>query len=949
MAIELKIEKKDLSESDELLIQKCLDNTKKYKIFGEEQRSRLEIELNTIINMGFSDYFLIVQDFLDVGRRVGYMPDERIEYLKEHVYEMSIKEMNDYINADQSYPGLTIGPGRGSAVGSIVSFLLGITSVEPLSNGLLFERFLNVERVSMPDIDSDLSKSEYEYGVRDIVIEYVSKKYGKNAICGITTPSTLGAKSGVRNLARIAGARVISEKSLSKQEAETVKKKYLDLAANICAKIPNDPNTTFKQKVEGEKTLGEYLLDYFKDEPEATQIIDLSIKLEGLNVNFGMHACGKIIYPGDARADFPLMKDMESGIWKLQEDAETAEKYGLLKMDFLGLKNLNVITKTARLVYKNFGIKLDLLNLPEDKDVYKEVFSKGKTLAIFQFESAGMRNMLRKFCPESFSDLVLLVACYRPGPMQYLDGIIERKHGGKLDDESAIGNIVQIQDIVRNTYQAIVYQEQVQQIFRTLAGYSLGQADLVRRAMGHKKKDVLDKEKQAFLYGDSDRNIKGCEANGIDIIYASKLFEEMGDFAKYAFNKSHAAAYAKIAYITGYLKYHYPTEFYTSVLEFTDDINKYAERIAEAKDFGVIVHGPDIIKSSNKFTGKDNEIYFGFSGIKGIGGIHIKDRNFATFADFIATTDLGDKEIDTLVRCGAFDEKVKNRKAILEVLPDFLKEKEIIKKQNKVIDTYSSMLSDIENGIELDRKRYKITTKSLPTKAKLQEKVELSQKAIQEANNNLHQIVIPCEQVVDDIETNLETEKTLLGMYASGHPLDAYGTPQDYRCIPIADLEETPAKELDTIYGKVTKLKMLTQKKDRRDMCVFTLSDQTGEIDCCCFANSYELCGSNIREGAVVKLLGRKTLRKGEDDAFQFILTTKANAAVRIYDKKGSYYLSIPGIEEWGNIKSLALQYVVASGHPLFAFDEMTGTVYKTNLRVNESILKNRLFSIRIA
>lgn len=542
---ELVIEKKDLSSVDKLLIKKSIDGIPwRYKLFDEDKTKRLEYELNTIINMGFSDYFLVVQDFLDTGRKIGHMPDERIDYLKTHIYDMTLQEMHDYIEADQSYPGMTVGPGRGSAAGSIVAYLLGITNIDPIENGLLFERFLNVERVSMPDIDSDYSKSEFAYGVRDMVIESAVKKYGRNAICGIATPSTLAARGAIKELGRIAGAKKIYELGLKDKspEAEKIKKDYLNIVSQIQKFVPTTPGTTFLGKLDPDDqnslTLSEMLHSEFANSPVHLEIIKMAEKLEGVNINYGMHACGKIVYPGDIRNEYALMKDAESGIWKLQIDAEKAEEAGLLKIDFLGLKNLNIITKTARLIYKNYGINLDLDNIPEDPKVYKNIFAKANTYSVFQFESPGMRNMLKRFGPEKFSDIVLLVACYRPGPLKYLDSIIKRKHGKNVGSDSAIMKIKEIHSIVESTYFAIVYQEQVQQVFRTLAGYSLGQADLVRRAMGHKKMDVLVAERQAFLYGDTKRNIKGCQANGIDIDEANRLFDDMLDFAKYAFNKS---------------------------------------------------------------------------------------------------------------------------------------------------------------------------------------------------------------------------------------------------------------------------------------------------------------------------------------------------------------------------------------------------------------------------
>ena len=951
---DLKIEKQKLTDSDELLIKRSIQGISwRYpKQFPEDHVKRLEYELNVIMTMGFSDYFLIVQDFLDLGRRIGYMPDSRIEYLKKHVYEMSIKEMFDYINADQSYPGLTVGPGRGSAAGSLVTFLLGITNIDPIENGLLFERFLNTERVSMPDIDSDYAKSEYEYGVRDIVIEYAVKKYGKNAICGITTPSTEAPRGAIDDIARIAGSKKVyeSEENLDK---EKVKKEFLQLADRIKKYIPTDDqkNIHFSSPMDPEDknspTVADVLHQQFANEPEALNIIDLAIKLEGVNTNYGMHACGKIVYPGDIRKDYAMMKDIKTGIWKLQMDAEKAEEAGLLKIDFLGLKNLNVITKTARLVYQNYGIKLDLNNIPQSQEVYDYIFATAKTLSIFQFESAGMRGMLKRFGPGKFSDLVLLVACYRPGPLKYLGDIIKRKHGKATDNNTAIMKIKEIHSIVENTYYAIVYQEQVQQIFRTLAGYSLGQADLVRRAMGHKKIDVLEKEKNAFLYGDAERNIIGCQANGIDMEAAAQLFEEMKDFAKYAFNKSHAAAYALVSYITAYLKYYYPTEFYTATLEFAD-ISKYPALIAEAKSLGVTVHGPDIEKSQDKFYGKNKEIYFGFGGIKGIGGIGNMPNNVVSIADFILASNIAEGTMETLVSVGAFDRKVKNRKALLAVLPDYYKEKKKINDGKAKMANVDEMLTDLHNGVALDRKKYKITTKSLPTITKLEERKETIQESINTATQNIRQMIIPSEVVVDDIDANLEKEKALIGMYASGNPLDPYGTPADHGCTPLADLDVNRYKDLAHVYGKISDLKMRTQRKDGRSMCTFVLTDQTDSIECCCFADSYELCGKELQNDAIVKLEGQKKAKQGdEEESFQFILGKSVSAAIRVYDKKDSYYITANGIEEWTSLQSLVMPFVQISGHPLFVYDSDTGAMYKTGMRVSEDVQK--VASITIA
>ena len=411
----------------------------------------------------------------------------------------------------------------------------------------------------------------------------------------------------------------------------------------------------------------------------------------------------------------------------------------------------------------------------------------------------------------------------------------------------------------------------------------------------------------------------------------------------------HAAAYAKVSYITAYLKYYYPTEFYTSALEFSD-IKKYPALITEAKSLGITVHGPDVEISENNFTGKNNEIYFGFSGIKGLGNISKSSKPFTMFADYIIDTELPEGTVSKLIQAGAFDRKIKNRTALLAVLSDYYKEKSIIEKSKASLDQISAMISDLENGKELDRNKYKIKTKKLPDKKKLLETKQAALDKIQEATTNIRHIVIPCEQIVDDIDQNLEKEKELLGMYASGHPLDQYGTPKDFDCTAIDDLDISEKGEYPFIFGKISDFVIRTQKKDGRSMCTFTLNDQTGSIECCCFANSYELCGKELKEGAIVKLNGQNKVKNGSDidnPTYQFILANKPSAAVRVFDKKDTYYVNINGLEEWPATQAIALQFAQISGHPLFVYDTDTGAIYRTTLRVSEAIVKK--LNIKIA
>lgn len=413
---------------------------------------------------------------------------------------------------------------------------------------------------------------------------------------------------------------------------------------------------------------------------------------------------------------------------------------------------------------------------------------------------------------------------------------------------------------------------------------------------------------------------------------------------------SHAAAYATVAYITAWLKYHYPTEFYISTLEFSD-VAKYPELIAEAKEFGVIVHGPDIERSKASFSGKNHEIYFGFSGIKGIGDSVKSDGIICnSFSDFILKTDLSASTVKTLIESGAFDRKVKNRKALLTVLPDYYDQKDIIKKKSGEIDTCKEMLSDLSQGIALDRKKYSITTKSLPTADKIHLKISTCEEKIYEATETINQIVIPCEQVMDNVEENLETEKNLIGMYASGHPLDPYGTPEEHDCISIQNLDEPEDKySYSKIFGKVVEYRHVTTKKSSEDMCFFKVMDQTGTIDVCCFAKSYKLCGDQIKEGAVMMFLGKKSKKRGADEeTFQFILENRPNAAQRIYDKKGAIMVALDGIDHWADMQFNVMSYAAVSGHPLKIYDENTGAMYDTEFRVSGNILTDKRFVAKL-
>ena len=972
-----KQKKSALDSSDKLLIQKCIRGIAwRYPdTFDQEKRDKLKYELGIIIQMGFSNYFLVVQDFLDVGRRIGYMPDERIAELSSRCYDMSIQEMNDFINEDQTYPGLTIGPGRGSAVGSEATYLLGITSVDPFKYSLLFERFLNPERVTMPDIDSDLSKSEYIYGVRDIVIEYVKKKYGHKGVCGITTPSTLAAKAAIRNMARILGKKSAAERTKDIKSIGTVKKiskdiadYYLHLADVLVKLVPNQPKIKFNSKVvyeNQEHTLDELIRGKINEialkeaqnnadnrssieiKSDLTEILNIVEQVEGCNINYSTHACGEIISDNqNIGAYAPMMMDPNSGL-KIQMDAEMAEELGFLKMDFLGLKTLNLITMIIRKVYKNYGIKIDVLNLPEDPDVFKYVFSAGKTNSVFQFESDGMKNMLMRFEPESLEDLILLVACFRPGPMQYLDGIIARKHGQNAE-ENAVTRIAAYHERFRNlvapTYLAIVYQEQVMQAAQILADYTLGHADVLRRAMGHKKEDVLAAEQPAF--------VQGCIKNGVKEKDAIDLFSEVIDFAKYSFNKSHAATYAELAYITAWLKYHYAAEFYASALNFVK-FEKYASMIAEAKTFGVTMTAPDINKSHALFTEDQNKVYFGFSGIKGIGkSMDDFKGKYTSFADFVEHSNVKDSDIQKLILVGAFDCFCTNRQALMDILPDYLKQKEIIKSKQRVIALNNQIISDIDQGHEI-REKYNIKTKSLPTKAKLKNKIQYAEQDIQDAKSMLYSINIPVSQTYESLADKLEKEKALLGMYISGHPLDPYGSAADYNCEEIA----SPKAGKIRLFGIIQNLCIRKRKADGKEMAFFDLEDRTGSIHVCCFTEAYQHLEFSLSDGKVVTVLGEKRLIETEQNSvaedensedeiavtYELIVDKALNAISEVTRKKDIYRINIEGDEDIRSIQEKLSYYRDDNGYKIILYNKTEECFLWLTMRVSDAIFKSGL------
>lgn len=775
----------------------------------KEKLERLEYELDTIKTLNYSGYLLIVQDFIKEGKRIGM-----------------------------------VGPGRGSAVGSLVSYLIEITNIDPMKYDLLFERFLNKDRVSEPDIDTDFCD------MRDIVIEYVKSKYGENAVCNIITINKSAARASIRNAGRVTS-------------------KDLPLCDKIAKMIPSRPGITIKEALDENIELkNEYINNRL-----AKELIDDAMLLEGLNIQTGVHAAGVIIADRDVSDYIPLIYDEDSNTWISQFDKDVCEGFfGLLKMDFLGLKNLTIIKRTLGDIKKNHGIDIDLDNLPmDDPNVIREIFVKGKTKAVFQFESFGMVNLLRRFQPESIEDLILLNAAYRPGPLQYLDEIIMVKNGKKKPTYI----VPKMKNILSLTYGKPIYQEQIMKIFSDVAGFSLGVADIIRRAMSKKKTKELEKYMPKF-----EENLIKEKATKEQ---AKAFSDELMEFSKYAFNKSHAAAYAVVAYITAYLKYYYPVEYMANVLTLAS-VKELPVYIKECKDMGIPVLPPSVNESELYFTPtKNRTIRFGLFNIKNVGKASsdiIEERNdggeYTSLKDFVErlvdknTRALYKQVVESLIKTGAFDEFGLNRRQMVEGCVDYIK----------------------------NLKEYKKKLESPKTKASTLEKW----KAIVDGSTfDIDLTEYPKKEI-------LEIEKDLIGYYASGHPLDEYKAIIDTQSeINIGDINEDENGKIVTIVGQIVDFKPLYTKKDNQAMGKFTLLDMTGEVNCIAFTKVYAECKEAIEDGAIVAVKGRIMVDVDPDEPELTEIQINVIEVKKI--KSGEkLFIKIKDIYQWRKVKSFIEQ-----------------------------------------
>ena len=778
----------------------CNDGIK--KLYKEEEletvKERLNHELNIISQMGYVDYFLIVWDF--------------IKYAKDN--------------------GIMVGPGRGSAAGSVVSYSLGITSIDPIKYGLLFERFLNPERVSMPDIDIDFC-----YERRQEVINYVVSKYGKDKVAQIITFGTMAAKSAIKDVGRVLDVPYTTVDELSK---------LIPTKLGINLKTALEISPDFKKKYDTDATCRE--------------IIDVAMKLEGMPRHSSTHAAGVVISKESITNYVPLQKNDDSVT--TQFVGGLLEEQGLLKMDFLGLRTLTVIRDAIDLVYKNTGRKIDIEKIPLDDEKVYEFISQGNTIGVFQLESAGMTNFMKELKPTSFEDIVAGISLYRPGPMDQIPRYIKNKNN-KDDikyDHPLLKGILDV------TYGCMIYQEQVMKIVRELAGYSMGRADLVRRAMAKKKVDVMTKERQNFIHGIVDENgnriVNGCIYNGVPEDVANKIFDEMMDFASYAFNKSHAAAYAVIAYQTAYLKYYYPVYFMSALLNsVVGNPDKIAFYIGACKMSGIDVLPPDVNESDYKFSACGDKIRFGFHAIKNMGEeqgkIIVNERlengvykNFSDFMERLSLKDLKKKSIESLIKSGAFKSMGLYTSQLLEV---YEKVYDSIVQTNK--RTYDGQISLFDMAMG-------------NSDAKV-EKEEITLPDIDE---------YPVKKL-------LSLEKEYLNVYLTGNPVYEYQSllerkvsayTKDIKKInenesndEILDMLDEETKKLkngqDVIIGGIITSKKEKITKNKNMMAFVTVEDIYGSIEVVVFPKPYEKYKNLLLEENVLLIKGRISADSDEE------------------------------------------------------------------------------------
>ncbi len=747
---------------------------------GQTLRERLDYELSVIRRMGYVDYFLIVWDFINYARSNG----------------------------------IPVGPGRGSGAGSIVAYCLKITNIEPIRYNLLFERFLNPERVSMPDIDIDFC-----YNRRQEVIDYVNRKYGSDKVVQIVTFGTLAAKGVIRDVGRVMDLPYA----------------FVDSMARM---IPGEPNITIEKALEKNPELHKA----YQEDEQARHLIDMCKRLEGLPRHTSMHAAGVVICPEAADEFVPLSRGSDGSI-TTQFTMTTLEELGLLKIDFLGLRTLTVISDAVKFVQETKHEHIDIDNIDYEDPQVLAAIGTGKTDGVFQLESGGMRGFMKELRPQNLEDIIAGISLYRPGPMDFIPKYIK----GKNDHKDVVYSCPQLEPILAPTYGCIVYQEQVMQIVRDLGGYTLGRSDLVRRAMSKKKQSVMEKERANFIYGNEEEGVPGCVSRGISEQVASGIFDDMTDFAKYAFNKSHAACYAVVAYQTAWLKFYYPVEFMAALMtSVIDNSKKVSEYILTCRNMGIQLLPPDINQGQSGFSVDGGSIRYALTAIKGVGQSSIDDlveerkirgpfTNLKDFITRIADRDVNKRAVENFIKAGALDGLGGTRKQFMSV---YMQMMDHIAKERK--SNLAGQISLFDIAEESQKEEFDIRLPDVGEYPK---------------------------------EMLLSFEKEVLGIYLSGHPLESdqelwqkhiTSTTNDFA------LDEETGSALVTDQARVVVGGMIADRsikytKNDKVMAFLNLEDLVGNMEVVVFPRDYEKYGSLLVEDARVFIRGRANVEEEKD------------------------------------------------------------------------------------
>ena len=821
-----KLPKYDVPEgytSWEYLQKLCYEGLdQRYRTPSQELKDRLAYELDTIRHMGYVDYFLIVWDF--------------IKYAKDH--------------------GIAVGPGRGSAAGSIVSYCLGITTIDPIHYQLLFERFLNPERVSMPDIDVDFC-----YERRQEVIDYVTRKYGKDCVAQIVTFGTLAARGVIRDVGRVMDLPYA----------------YVDSIAKM---IPQELGITIDKALQ----MNPELRKLYESDETVTHLIDMAKRLEGLPRHCSMHAAGVVICQKPVEEYVPLSRAADGTI-TTQFIMTTLEELGLLKMDFLGLRTLTVIQNAVQLARKKQpDLQIDKIDY-NDKAVL-DYIGTGKTEGIFQLESGGMKNFMKELQPHSLEDVIAGISLYRPGPMDFIPQYIR----GKNDRSSITYDCPQLEPILAPTYGCIVYQEQVMQIVRDLAGYTLGRSDLLRRAMSKKKAAVMEKERKTFVYGDEETGVPGCIKNGIDEQTANKIYDEMIDFAKYAFNKSHAAAYAVVSYQTAWLKYYYPVEYMAALMtSVIDNPTKVAEYIYVCRQMEIRILPPDINKGEADFSVDGGDIRYGLAAIKSIGRPVIRAivndrkelgefRNLEDFITRISSRELMNKRlVENLIKAGALDVLGGTRKQFMSIYIQIVDHMQQEKKNSMV-----GQMSLFDVVSEEQKEEFQIRMPDVGEYTK---------------------------------ENLLGFEKEVLGVYVSGHPLEPYeeewrkvisATTADFQVDPEVGYTKVRDGAREIIGGIIAE-KTVKHTKTNQMMAFLTVEDLFGTVEVVVFPRDYEKYRQYLEEDNKIFVKGRVS---EEDDKASKLICEKI---LPFGQKKKELWIQFPDKETYLEEEAITYGYLADS------------------------------------